>query len=308
MNGNTPSFDRWQFDGHTARPVGHYDARDENRLGLSWDDYRRMGQQSHAPRNRPVPSWTLSNEKVRAVIFARLKQYVGGHPGATMWELAKLAEKKRDALAKKLLPRLNDYQRSLIEAHARATKNGIAGLWVRLLYEKYRLGMRCTDISENMQGAISPWSVRGHLQRLNEIARRLFPEDCLPRTKHYGKKKQYRDGHHPNRKLDPASVVCRGRGRPPKPAAPQKLCECGCGEMANAGKRFIRGHYLARIEPRGKRGHACKIDYARALEMRKAGLPVEFIAAEFGVKKCSVYNVWRKQGVRLRRVTQVWIS
>ena len=50
----------------------------------------------------------------------------------------------------------------------------------------------------------------------------------------------------------------------------------------------------------GKHGRAFKIDYARALEMHEAGMPKEFIAAEFDVKPMSVHAALAKQGVTWR--------
>ena len=38
------------------------------------------------------------------------------------------------------------------------------------------------------------------------------------------------------------SAMAKARKKPPKPPKPRVLCKCGCGELANPGRSFIRHH------------------------------------------------------------------
>jgi hypothetical protein len=42
-------------------------------------------------------------------------------------------------------------------------------------------------------------------------------------------------------------------GRPPNPAYDPKPCACGCGELANRGKTYLRNHFVA--NPGGRASH-----------------------------------------------------
>lgn len=121
-NTNQPRFDDYQFQ-HGPRPVGHAESTGEGLRvtnGIGWDDYERMGTETHKPRNPMwIPPFAASVPKIRKVILYRAWQYcyAGGHlPDKVDWqELNQRATAK--ALAKQISPSASAYEHEILAKH-----------------------------------------------------------------------------------------------------------------------------------------------------------------------------------------------
>jgi hypothetical protein len=90
-----------------------------------------------------------------------------------------------DALAKKSQRRIRRFADSPrfasyhVAEHLKSVKTrSIAALWIFEIYSAYRLGRNSVDIAQQL--GITPWAVRQHLFRLNQVARVVCPELCVP--------------------------------------------------------------------------------------------------------------------------------
>jgi hypothetical protein len=171
-------FDRFQFDGRRPRAVS---VESE----LSFNDYERMSSFTRAPRNQKyVPAWALCDLRVREVILEKLYCYARGpearalRASGDLTGLEKCAEATRARRSGGQLAAASENQRRLAARHIHATRNGIAGLWVRVLYLAYRTRRTSPEVAAEI--GITPQSVRVLLQGLNKVARKLFPSDCNP--------------------------------------------------------------------------------------------------------------------------------
>jgi lysozyme family protein len=163
--------------------------------GISFNDFGRMQTQGTSFR-LSVPSWALDDDKVRAVILGRLRKYcasVGDHTAgsnhapkdADLETVEALAQKARQAYGRRAdWPSIKDnaYQKILVTHHLKATENGIAGYYARLIYCAYRLGLNSVQLSEETNRAVSPVQARQSLSRLNDVAAELFPEYKIERA------------------------------------------------------------------------------------------------------------------------------
>jgi DNA invertase Pin-like site-specific DNA recombinase/DNA-binding CsgD family transcriptional regulator len=127
------------------------------------------------------PAWAANDKKIRVIVYNALWNYVQWsgavdkiRPGMPFAELEALA---RSAQVNDLSTRkLNERQRHIVDQHLATTKNGVSGMWVRLIYLAYRQGYPATQIAEELN--MSAPQVRQKLYRLNRIARRIYPDDC----------------------------------------------------------------------------------------------------------------------------------
>jgi hypothetical protein len=176
-------YDEYQFANKRNRPV----SKDS---GLSYEDYRSMGTDAPRSLNRfAVPQWTLSDEKARVVIAARISRY--GHGGtpcsieSVPKDLASLRVAEIGAmehlrlLAKRSLA-------SRIHLQAMEKSGGLATFYAALIYRAYRLGKRSTELAVDF--GMMPTQIRAAMVRLNKIARHFFPDDCCAPSKLAGRK------------------------------------------------------------------------------------------------------------------------
>jgi len=155
--------------------------------GLDYEDRTRMHYVNQFRGDgvfrdkRWNPAWAADDKKIRVIVYNGLWQYVQWsgavdkmRPGMPFSELEALA---RSAQENDLSTRkLNERQRHIIDQHLATTKNGVGGMWVRLIYLAYRQGYPATQIAEELN--MSAPQVRQKLYRLNRIARRIYPDDC----------------------------------------------------------------------------------------------------------------------------------
>jgi hypothetical protein len=178
----TENFDRWQFESNRTRAVS-IDSE------ISFDDFQRMSAIKREARNpKYVPAWAMDDVKVRQVILSKLFSYTKRTNKTVPQALCEarasgdLRTLERHALSARIapatLPWLSEPQRKIAESHLRATRNGLAGYWMRVLYLSYRLRMSSAQVAAEI--GIEPPCVRGILHRLNMVARRLYPDDCNP--------------------------------------------------------------------------------------------------------------------------------
>jgi hypothetical protein len=135
--------------------------------------------------NKWIPTWALDDRKVRHVVYVHLFNYArragvdGLKPGMSLMEIEKLACEQRVVFAS--LDRYNGGR----DAHLLSTENGIAARTVALIYGAYRERQRGVVLAERLN--MSHTCVRQCLKKLNDIARKLYPEDCVQR-RHWTKK------------------------------------------------------------------------------------------------------------------------
>ena len=179
-------FDPYQFAGKTARPV----SADS---GIAFSDYGRMHVQKILGVGRKwIPAWALDDGKFRRVLIARIYRYGSRGPLPkepslkTSTRIANRMERVQRNVDEKAMPQ---YQRQLRAVHRQHIKRagGYAEFITAIAWRSYRLGETSTAIAEAL--GCKPVVVRQHLRRLNNIARQLFPEDCLPRHWSCGRKK-----------------------------------------------------------------------------------------------------------------------
>jgi hypothetical protein len=153
---------------------------------LSYSDLEHMSltKRSQQHLQRVVPQWAFSKEAIRAVVLAKLKRYAR-FTGCKKSEIDKasdltaletLARKSQRCIRRFDNPRFRSYH---VAAHLKSVRSrSLAALWIYEIYSAYRLGRNSIDIAEAL--GITPWSVRQHLFRLNQVARVVCPELCAP--------------------------------------------------------------------------------------------------------------------------------
>jgi hypothetical protein len=153
---------------------------------LSYADLQHLSLTTRSEQHlqRVVPPWTSSREAIKAIVLAKLKRYVG-FTGCSKLEIERasdlaaletLARKSQRRLRRFDSPQFPSYH---VAEHLRSVKTrSLAALWIYEIYSAYRLGRNSIDIAEAL--GITPWSVRQHLFRLNQVARVVCPELCAP--------------------------------------------------------------------------------------------------------------------------------
>jgi hypothetical protein len=155
---------------------------------VSYADLEHMSltKRSEQHLQRVVPPWTASRETIQAVVIAKLKRYTR-FTGCKKAEIEKAGDllAALDVLARKSQRRIRRFADSPrfasyhVAEHLKSVKTrSIAALWIFEIYSAYRLGRNSVDIAQQL--GISPWSVRQHLFRLNQVARVVCPELCAP--------------------------------------------------------------------------------------------------------------------------------
>jgi transposase-like protein len=150
---------------------------------VGYDNAQRMHVMRRGVRpKRWTPTWAMSNEKTRLVVYTYIWQYVkhtiGGKPkpGISLRELEKIATTScREKIAKRM-EYISPREQAIYGQHLSSTENGIAARATRLIYLCYRQGYYGSDAADTL--GMSWASVRQLLHRLNIIARRLYPADC----------------------------------------------------------------------------------------------------------------------------------
>lgn len=184
------SFDKWQFAGKRARAVSA-------ETGIAHSDYLTMHLDGHDRKGlrsvarSAVPAWALDNKKFAAVVKLKVWRYL--HYGLRMPEIT-LEELNRQVLERSKQVRewsvcenLSAYQRSICEAHLRTVDapGGFAATLTKIAWCAYRMQMDSVEVAKEI--GIQPTHVRATLQRLNKVARILFPEDVLPKNERLAK-------------------------------------------------------------------------------------------------------------------------
>jgi hypothetical protein len=153
---------------------------------LSYSDLERLHltRRSEQHAQRVIPPWTYSREAIQKVILEKLKRYtryIGGceqaevNNATDLPALDALARKSQRHLRRSCKPRLA--KAFHVAEHLSSVKTrSLAALWVSELYMAYRLGRNSVDIASVLK--ISPWAVRQHLFRLNQVAKIVCPELC----------------------------------------------------------------------------------------------------------------------------------
>ena len=155
---------------------------------LSYGDLQHLSytRRSEQHLQRVVPPWTASREAIQAVVIAKLKRYTR-FTGCKKTEIEKAGDllAALDVLARKSQRRIQRFANSPrfasyhVAEHLKSVKTrSIAALWIFEIYSAYRLGRNSVDIAQQL--GITPWSVRQHLFRLNQVARVICPELCAP--------------------------------------------------------------------------------------------------------------------------------
>ena len=173
------SFDQHQFAGRRARAV-------TKETGIAFSDYGRMHTDRRSAQSfSRVPAFALDENKLAQVLKQVAWQYAhvsGPCPEEVSLEQLKIdADKRHKAyLAARRLAHLSDYQRNLIEAHARSIEKagGYLQMYASVAWQAWRRRMSSVDIA--CETGMSPGAVRQLLSRMNKIGRNLFPELALP--------------------------------------------------------------------------------------------------------------------------------
>lgn len=185
-NENQPRFDPHAFAGRRSFAV----SADS---GISHSDYKGMhnrGADKTARRRRtgmsPIPAWALDDKKLAAVVKLKMWRYVHGGvqqmpPETTLEELRKAVEKHHSSFLKRSgRENLPAYQRLLADSHLRFCNaaGGYAGQLVKVIWSAYRMNLDSVGVAQECD--LRPEQARAILQRLNIVARELFPEDTPP--------------------------------------------------------------------------------------------------------------------------------
>ena len=160
---------------------------------LSYADLEHMNITKRSKRHlqRVVPAWTASRAAIQAVVSAKLKRfarYIGCEQAevdkaSDLADLEVLARKAQREMRRFDNPRFPSYH---VAAHLKSVESrSLAALWIYEIYSAYRLGHNSVEIARAL--SITPWAVRQHLHRLNQVARQVCPELCAP-TRDYGGK------------------------------------------------------------------------------------------------------------------------
>jgi len=155
---------------------------------LSYGDLQHLSLTTRSEQHlqRVVPPWTSSREVIQAVVIAKLKRYTR-FTGCKKTEIEKAGDllAALDVLARKSQRRIRRFANSPrfasyhVLEHLKSVKTrSIAALWIFEIYSAYRLGRNSIDIAQHL--GITPWAVRQHLFRLNQVARVICPELCAP--------------------------------------------------------------------------------------------------------------------------------
>jgi hypothetical protein len=155
---------------------------------LSYADLQHLSLTTRSEQHlqRAVPAWAFSREAIQAIVLEKLKRYAR-FTGCRKTEIEKAQSDLAalDALARKSQRRLRRFDNPQFEstyhvaAHLKSVKTrSLAALWIYEIYSAYRLGRNSVDIARQL--GITPWAVRQHLFRLNQVARVVCPELCAP--------------------------------------------------------------------------------------------------------------------------------
>jgi hypothetical protein len=158
----------------------------ETKLSYADLEHMRLTKRSEQHLQRVVPPWTASREAIQAVVIAKLKRYTR-FTGCKKTELEKAGDllAALDVLARKSQRRIRRFADSprfasyhVLEHLKSVRTRSLAALWIFEIYSAYRLGWNSVDIAQQL--GITPWAVRQHLFRLNQVARVVCPELCAP--------------------------------------------------------------------------------------------------------------------------------
>src|SRR5216683_2310327 len=183
------AFDKHQF-ARCPFAVSAMPTRDGwDSTGISHADYKGMHQFHRKGFQLSVPPFALNGKKLAEVLKLVAWRYVHGGgqlpEGITLEELKRKATNKFAATIKQYQrEHLPEYQKQLGEQHAAAVEKagGYLQLYATLAWMSWRSGMNSVQVAK--ETGISPVNVRANLQRMRDIGRQLFPEDCPPKSSH----------------------------------------------------------------------------------------------------------------------------
>ena len=129
--------------------------------------------------DRYVPLWSVDDKKIQLVLYSYMWNYCSRKlsdtkPGCSLADLEKSANQYRHAIRDGLLG-MSSQERRNMEQHLESTENGVLATTARLIYMAYRQRLIGIDIASELR--MTPQAVRTKLWRLNELARKLFPQE-----------------------------------------------------------------------------------------------------------------------------------
>jgi len=274
---DAPHFDLHQF-AKRSRAVSA-------ETGIAHSDYRRMGKEKREHRKN-IPPWANGDEKFRQVILLRLKRYVHSHGRGRNVGLdgtENLRELEENAMTAnfRMFQRgsLNDFQQNIVDVHMNSTRNGLAGLWTRIAYLAYRMSFDSLTIGREV--GIKAAAVRQHLKRMNECARSINPEWCLPPRVSKPKRRKPLHGAHVARLRE------RGMHYPEIASrlrySLQRVYQVARSYAASGGKISLPDQKTFR-----------KINPVRLVALRNQGLSFHKIGKIFRMDAGSVIRAYRK--------------
>lgn len=219
---DVPKYDQHQFYGRRFNAVSQ-------ETGIAFSDFGRMhGKYIKGGQSPSVPPFALDEKKLADVL--KLIGWRYAHAGKNMPADVSLAELQRitterfERYANSARPHMSDFQRNLIEEHANGVRRagGYMQLFARIAWLSWRQGYNSVDVAK--ETGVSPVCVRKNLSKMNDFARKLFPEDALPVHEHKRKARMAakRKPGDPNPKIAPyrvAAVLLAKAGRTANEAA-----------------------------------------------------------------------------------------
>lgn len=121
----TAHYDRHSFDGRRSRPVKRYTSKDENVLGISFEDYGKMGSQQHkqsGERRLETPKWALNNKLLQELLVTFMEERTGIR-GATGALFARLEIARHAVVAQH--PRLLETAKRLCAEYVQVKNVGV---------------------------------------------------------------------------------------------------------------------------------------------------------------------------------------
>jgi len=167
---------------------------------ISFEDYQRMSTRTHTGPRRPCPAFMLDPEKLRALIVRAVENRAGlRHPWpGTLTERLKRAEAKLLATKARKLAVLDNLCKKYVAAKragepCRKLAQSIEGLDSTIstldrpaaiigavLFLSYRSGLDSVAVSQQLQGAVKPVTVRQILHRVKLLSQGMKPPRVYP--------------------------------------------------------------------------------------------------------------------------------
>jgi uncharacterized protein (DUF433 family) len=174
------------------RGVTHRAASKET--GLSFDDTKRMGIESHT-FFAPVPPWAMDDIKVRAVVAYRICITARQPKIPTTLEGLRKVERRYRAM-------LCNNTSLEVQFHLKNIQRfgGPLAYFTSLIYRRFRQGLDSPELAHHY--GVKPTAIRQAINRLCRIARALFPNSA-----------DHLEWHHTSVQRDLPTLKIRNRAR-----------------------------------------------------------------------------------------------